>query len=43
LHEPEVFIYRFIRGLAIADGFALQCLAYESLRLALWVKIDEKK
>jgi hypothetical protein len=44
LHEPEVFICKALKGEAIVELLqALNNAADESLRLAPWVKNDEKK
>ena len=44
MHELEAFICKALKGEAIVNLLrALNNAAYESLRLALWVKIDEKK
>jgi hypothetical protein len=46
LHEPEAFICFVIKGSASRlrrDSLTLKCLAYESLRLARRVKINEIK
>jgi hypothetical protein len=44
LNESEAFICKAFKGEAIVELLrALNNAAYESLRLALWVKIDEKK
>jgi hypothetical protein len=43
LHESEAFICKALKGEAIVNlCFALNNAADESLRLALWVKRDEK-
>jgi hypothetical protein len=43
LHESEVFICKALKGAAIVKLLqALNNAADGSLRLALWVKIDEK-
>jgi len=44
LHESEAFICKALKGEAIVNLLrALNNTADESLWLALWVKIDEKK
>jgi len=44
LHESEAFICKALKGEAIVGLLrVLNNAADESLRLALWVKIDEKK
>jgi hypothetical protein len=44
LDELEAFISKAFKGKAIVELLqALNNESYESLRLALWVKIDEKK
>ncbi len=45
LHELDAFICKALKGEAIVNELlrALNNTAYESLQLALWVKIDEKK
>ena len=44
MHESEVFICKSLKGEAIVELLrAFNNAAYESLRLAPWVKIDEKK
>ncbi len=44
MHALEAFICKALKGEAIVELLrALNNAAYESLQLALWVKIDEKK